>query len=228
MPDLLAERVKAFSLLRRELQQLGEPTGLDAYRKKLEIQADVQKDALLDAESMMGRLKMQAALSEQKYRTLLGYEGAKLEMVQEAEQKRQATELASPEMQEMAALSLAELPQFESKAGMLGLRDVKPGQELRILGLGKKFKPEKIFETASPQITQIMAKKNQLEKIEKQGLGTDGILKSSLTTLVNELQTDLNDPFVKKEMQEKGTEQELSLYNRYLDIVNQASNYLNK
>ena len=47
MPDLFAERVKAFAQLRNSLASIGEPQGLEAYRERLKIQAEVNKEALL-------------------------------------------------------------------------------------------------------------------------------------------------------------------------------------
>jgi len=228
MPDLFAERVKAFAQLRNSLATIGEPQGLEAYRERLKIQAEVNKEALLDAESMMARIKMQGLLAEQKYAQMLGYEAAKMDVMQDAEDERQAKELASPEMQTQAALAIGELDRFEDSAGVFGLRDIKPGQQLRFLGFGKKFKPENIFEIASPQIRELMGKTDQLKKIKKQGLNTDGMLKSSLIELVNELNMDLNSDYVKEQMQNKGTEQQQSLYAQYLKIINEASSFLNQ
>ena len=228
MADLFAERVKAFAMLRKSLAEIGEPQGMEAYRERLKIQAEVNKEALLDAESMMGRLKMQAALAEQKYAQMLGFESAKMEVLGDAEEERQLKALMDPELQEQSALAIAELPRFEDKAGLMGLRDLKPGQQLRFLGMGKKFKPENIIDTAAPQIQKIMSEKSKLQRLSDRKLSTEGPIKSSLMSLVMELQADLTDPFVQEQMQKKGTEQQQNLYNQYLNIINEASTFLNQ
>ena len=73
-----------------------------------------------------------------------------------------------------------------------------------------------------------MNKSDQLKKIKKQGLNTDGMLKSSLIELVNELNMDLNSDYVKEQMAKKGTEQQQSLFAQYLKIINEASSFLNQ
>jgi hypothetical protein len=228
MADLFAERVKAFALLRNSLATIGEPQGMEAYRERLKIQAEVNKEALLDAESQMARIKMQAALAEQKYGQLLGFESAKMEMMGDIQEEQQLKALMDPELQEQSALAVAELPRFEDKAGLMGLRDLKPGQQLRFLGLGKKFKPENILNTAAPQIQKIMSDKSKLQALSNKKISNEGPMKTSLMSLVMELKADLSEPYVQEQMQKKGTEQQQNLYNQYMNIVNDASTFLNQ
>jgi len=227
MPDLFAERIKAFSQLRSSLERLGEPTGLDAYRERLKIQADVNKESMLDAESMLAKLNMQSMISDMKYKKELEYNELALDLSDERQQQLEAEELGSPEMESMAALGIAETAGFKDTGGLFG-RSLKPGQEMGGLIRRKLFKPELLLKDAGPQIQKIIASRKEVETMRERNVQGTGQRQQALLELVTEFRADMNDPYVVEMMQKKGDEREINLYNQYLDIANKAEAFINQ
>jgi len=211
MADLFESRVKAFRELRQSLQQLGEPTGLDAYRERLEIQREVNKEALLDAESMMAKLRMQSMIADEAYA-----------------QQEKAAARALAETEAESALAIAGLEKYDKKRGIFNQREFQPGEEFRFFRVFKKFEPKSLLDVATPRIQTIAMELRNVQKQEKAGIAGSGQRRQALMQEVIELQSDLSNSFVQEKMSKKADEGEKSLYNQYLAILSDAYSYLNK
>lgn len=221
--DLFTQRVLAFRALRAELETLGEPTGLDAYRKKLEIKADVEKDFLMDAESMMAKLRMQSALAEDKYKLAEEFEERAYKKGLERQEQEQAKGLLDTEAQ--SALALRSMEGFQDKGGLFGNRELAPGQYMGGLIRRKKFDSDVVIKNGGTRLSQINIELRNLQKQESANMPGTGQRRQALFEQVMELDNDLNNPITKDKMQ-KAEENDLAVYNAFLKNLEDAKSYL--
>lgn len=220
--DLFTQRVLAFRALRAELETLGEPTGLDAYKKKLEVKAGVEKDFLMDAESMMAKLRMQSALAEDKYRIAEEFEEKAYEKGMKRAKAEQAQTILDTEAQ--SALALRSMAGFDTKGGLLG-RELAPGQSLRKVLRIKKFNADVVLKNSADRLGLINIELANLKKTDEANLPGSGQRRQALMEEIVELDNDLNNPITAAKMQ-KADEQELALYDAYIKNIQSAKSYL--